>query len=92
MKTVVIPIANIDVPKEIESNLSATAAEARAYLAGLEGGTGKKRTILPVPIMVRRAPSGRYVLLAGDCRLKIAQRAGVSTIVATIEGSDGYET
>lgn len=79
-----LPLGEIDIPKQHQDASVPTAAQVRRYIAAQSGRIGRRRKALMVPIMVRRESMGRYTVVAGAFRVKLARLARSATIAATL--------
>lgn len=83
-----LPLDEIDIPKRLRDAPEPTAAQVRRYIAAQGGSVGRKRKSLMVPITVRRESTGRYTVVAGAFRVRLARLAKSETIAATLCGLD----
>ncbi len=80
-----ILLERIDIPSHLADVAPATAAEARTYRKALATVALTPNPVRDTPIFIRLEPSGRYTAVAGVRRVLIARRAGVKSILATVE-------
>jgi hypothetical protein len=79
-----LPLDEIDIPEQLQDAPEPTAAQARCYIATQSGRIGRRRKFRMMPIVVRGESTGRYTVVAGAFRVKLARLAKSTTIAATL--------
>lgn len=80
-----VPVDLIDIPAELDVVVpSPSVRDVRAYRRA-EGSGDPDPNVARSPVVLAQRPHGRYDVLRGVRRLKMARRAGVYSILAEFD-------